>query len=96
MTCMQIKIDRAWGHLPSNKIEESFVTCMHIKIDGAWPLGRVTSQQNRSKRICCPIFSSKKNQVVFLTFERCGRGEAWHAIGSRDNSFGCKSEVALL
>ena len=85
VTCMHIKIDRAWGHLPSNKIEESFVTCMHIKIDGAWPLGRVTSQQNRSRRICCTIFSSKK-QGGFFTYERCGRGGPGLVIGSHDNS----------
>ena len=63
VTCMHIKLDGAWGHLPANKIEET-VTSMHIKIDGAWPLGRVTSQQNRSWRIDCTIFSSKKTRWI--------------------------------
>ena len=49
MTYIHIKIDRAWGHLPSKQIEDSFVTYIHIKTDRAWPLGRVTSQQNRSR-----------------------------------------------
>ena len=65
VTCMHIKLDGAWGHLPSQQIEDIFVTCMHIKIDRAWPLGRVASQQNRSRRICCTIFSSSKKVAIF-------------------------------
>ena len=65
VTCMHIKIDRAWGPLPAKQIEENFVTCIHLKIDGAWPLGRVSSQRNRSRRICCTIFSSKNIRWFF-------------------------------
>ena len=82
VTCMHTKIDRAWGHLPSKQIEDSFVP---IKTDRASPLGRVTSHQNRSRTALLRHVSSK-NKVNVFSYERCGRGGPGNRIGSHANS----------